>query len=841
MNKKNAVIVVLSLMVVSLSSVSFSGLSVASLIAQTFPIDMSAIMKQIQQLQTQMNSMKGTTAIPVPSVGVTDSLPSPEKSVTSPASDFSRDLTLGSQGADVAALQKILIDGGYLKIAVPTESFGPMTKTALAAWQKANSLSGTGYFGALSRAKMSGSSVISAADAGEAISNFNFGQTPASFIKTYHLWNMTEGLGVFPLKNGGYLLTGDVISGAGVFYPYIVRTDDKGNALWSKRLGSSSNVASISSTRHIGRKAVEMADGGIVMVSDTSDFIDAEYEKVREIYGDILVTKLSASGAKIWSIMFGDYSTDQPQKLWALPDGGVMVLSRFMQTGFGNNVADTGALPKHSVLTKIDKEGQIQISKKLAWDAVDMELLPDGSFISLANITIPKSEQPQVMGSGATMGDLPTIIKINSALNLEWAKTIESVSSDMVVPTGLVNGKVTTNVIKLRASGGDFKTIQLTSDGGFVAFGYDSLYTKSGMYGLQTVNMAEYTNLRPFIAVKFDAMGKYIWARKLTGSLSPHTTAIDFHTARTTDNGFVISQEVYRDGNWVSYEGNLEALKKAGVSNLELIKTDANFNPKWVRKFDVERETSGYDMAPTADGGAVLTGIVSTNKTYVAIDGVTSYKEAVLAKADLNGNVSGCTSVTDHPKVTVEDESQYIVSQNMTVGASSDIRLNINKKVNEKVSVIEDVARGVCEWEKSNAVPVNTYLNTNILVAPAAGQSVAPVANTWVQVNYDNAKEGTIVAEKNRRIHDELLPILKNIFGNQVKMTDSMDGGWLEYIFSRLVTRADVEAVQKAYSGLGYKIDESEGETLNVSKIGTSLRMTFSITNPMKGKLEVMF
>ncbi len=69
------------------------------------------------------------------------------------AATFSRDLTVGSKGDDVTALQQFLIDGGYLKIAQPTGYFGRLTKAAVAAWQKASGVSpAAGYFGPRSRA-----------------------------------------------------------------------------------------------------------------------------------------------------------------------------------------------------------------------------------------------------------------------------------------------------------------------------------------------------------------------------------------------------------------------------------------------------------------------------------------------------------------------------------------------------------------------------------------------------------------------------------------------------------------------------------------------------------------
>ncbi|KKT43949.1 MAG: Peptidase C60 sortase A and B [Candidatus Wolfebacteria bacterium GW2011_GWE2_44_13] len=74
------------------------------------------------------------------------------------SSVFTKNLTIGSRGSEVSALQQILIDGGFLEIATPTGYFGPMTRKALGAWQASVNISPTaGYFGVLSRARMNAS------------------------------------------------------------------------------------------------------------------------------------------------------------------------------------------------------------------------------------------------------------------------------------------------------------------------------------------------------------------------------------------------------------------------------------------------------------------------------------------------------------------------------------------------------------------------------------------------------------------------------------------------------------------------------------------------------------
>lgn len=69
------------------------------------------------------------------------------------------DLTVGSTGAQVVALQNSLVSGGYLTMpaGVSMGYFGSLTKSAVAKWQAAMGLPATGYFGPLSRAKFTGS------------------------------------------------------------------------------------------------------------------------------------------------------------------------------------------------------------------------------------------------------------------------------------------------------------------------------------------------------------------------------------------------------------------------------------------------------------------------------------------------------------------------------------------------------------------------------------------------------------------------------------------------------------------------------------------------------------
>ncbi len=70
---------------------------------------------------------------------------------------FSTNLTIGSKGADVTALQQILVSKGYLTMpaGVAMGYFGPLTQSAVSKWQAAAGISPTaGYVGPKSRAAL---------------------------------------------------------------------------------------------------------------------------------------------------------------------------------------------------------------------------------------------------------------------------------------------------------------------------------------------------------------------------------------------------------------------------------------------------------------------------------------------------------------------------------------------------------------------------------------------------------------------------------------------------------------------------------------------------------------
>ena len=111
----------------------------------------ASLQAQIQQLLAQISQLQAQMGT------------SSTQTMTTASYSFNSDLTVGSKGADVTALQQFLINKGYLTaVSSPTGYFGTLTQKALAAYQSANGISpAVGYFGPKTRAFLNSMSVSS--------------------------------------------------------------------------------------------------------------------------------------------------------------------------------------------------------------------------------------------------------------------------------------------------------------------------------------------------------------------------------------------------------------------------------------------------------------------------------------------------------------------------------------------------------------------------------------------------------------------------------------------------------------------------------------------------------
>ena len=160
--KLAAIALVAAFVVVGSSASALTSAEIQAFLAQLSPAQLSAIM--------------GTTATTANTASYT----------------FTRDLTVGSTGADVTALQNFLIGKGFNTKA--TGYFGAMTKAALASYQSSQSIApAAGYFGSKTRASVNQASVTSTSTSTTTTTTTTTGTTGISTPGAEGILTVTQG------------------------------------------------------------------------------------------------------------------------------------------------------------------------------------------------------------------------------------------------------------------------------------------------------------------------------------------------------------------------------------------------------------------------------------------------------------------------------------------------------------------------------------------------------------------------------------------------------------------------------------------------------------------------
>ena len=129
--------------------------------------------------------------------------------------------------------------------------------------------------------------------------------------KTFGGSGRDYGYSVQKSSDGGYVVAGQTDSfGAGKDDIYLIKTDAEGNEVWSRTFGGSG--------RDFGRSVRQTADGGYIIAGTT-------YPRGAS-YSDICLIKTDNDGNKTWYKVFGGKYRDQGYSVRQIIDGGYVVV-----------------------------------------------------------------------------------------------------------------------------------------------------------------------------------------------------------------------------------------------------------------------------------------------------------------------------------------------------------------------------------------------------------------------------------------------------------------------------------------------------------------------------------
>jgi uncharacterized delta-60 repeat protein len=342
----------------------------------------------------------------------------------------------------------------------------------------------------------------------------------STFAKTIGGSNDDEAWSIIQSSDGGYAVAGWTSSfGAGSRDIYVVKLDAGGNVQWTKTIGGSSDDAAYS--------IIQSSDGGYVVAGWTKSFGAGSY--------DFYVVKLDSSGNVQWTKTIGGSSDDRAYSIIQSSDGGYVVAG--LTKSFGAGWYDM-------YVVKLDSGGNVQWTKTIG-----------GSDWDVARSIIQSSDGGYVVAGatssfGAGWYDI-YVVKLDSAGNVQWTKTIGGSSDD------------------------EANSIIQSSDGGYVVAGW----TKSFGAGWEDIYV-----------VKLDSSGNVLWTKTIGGSSDDEANSI----IQSSDGGYVVAGYTKSFG--------------AGSRDIYLVKLDSSGNVQWTKTIGGSYENVAYSIIQSSDGGYVVAG-----------------------------------------------------------------------------------------------------------------------------------------------------------------------------------------------------------------------------------------
>lgn len=347
-----------------------------------------------------------------------------------------------------------------------------------------------------------------------------------AWSKAYDWGFYDYGSSVIRTGDGGFAVTGGISPAyKGDRNAFLLRTDGNGNQLWKKSFGGD--------RFDYGYAVIEPADGGYAIVGSTESYGHGS--------GDVYLVRTDSAGDLLWEKTYGGQGYEEGRALLQTPDGGYIIAG--MTESFGNGSSDI-------YLIKTDARGELE------WDRAY-----GGPYNDLAISIEPARDGGYILAGcyGATSDNsMAYLLKIDAGGHWQWDLKLSGYNDSVA-----------------------YHAAQ-TTDGGFIAAGYDNL--RSGQNSV--------------CLFKADSHGDVQWQKAISG----YGTQKGYKVYQLPDGGYLVI-------------GMAGIVDKAGQNmryETLLIKADPAGNIVWQQTYGADRDVFTRTGSLTGDGGLVIVGSIGS-------------------------------------------------------------------------------------------------------------------------------------------------------------------------------------------------------------------------------------
>jgi hypothetical protein len=182
------------------------------------------------------------------------------------------------------------------------------------------------------------------------------GQFNIVWKKTYGGTDWDFGNSIEQTKDGGYIICGSTYSyGQGDEDYYLIKTDAKGDTLWTKTYGGNQ--------RDEGKSAIQTSDGGYALTGYSLSLGDT--------LGDFYTVKTNATGDVLWTNTFGGAQLDLANDILEQSTGGFIVCGETKSFGSGKSdgilveISNTGISGRTSLFGDTDEDNLQSLTERI--------------------------------------------------------------------------------------------------------------------------------------------------------------------------------------------------------------------------------------------------------------------------------------------------------------------------------------------------------------------------------------------------------------------------------------------------------------------------------------------